>query len=462
MVIVAIASQAWAKKPQHTPATLTLLTEINDVLASTADSEGLSQETLVRLAESVLWTTEPSVDLASSEPTLLSSYSGAKLTNEAGKIAYIAINTSAEATVVSFPDTYSINVPADGFAIRLKNFGHYFSVLEFGGEIVVDGSDFLIATPGTAIDLPYVGNGRNYNFTDSGMNLDSGEITVNGAVEVIGTDGNDNFDFRGLETSPSPIISLDGGLGTDTIYGPNFDNVAWIISAGYSGSVDGNITFENIESIAGGQGSNNLEIESDDASIGSIDGIQVESDTTVTWTMTAETAAQIINAVTLTAINFDPNANTLSAQIETDTITSGSITAAETESTLSGTHSAVITQQDETDTIQAVPVTTITDDTFELTPTSTSDEEPTSTVEDSTSEDSSKADSSIEKSSTNDESGGGSFNLFSLLIFGFLSLIHTRKTKNGKQAFPFFQIFISERLLSTNKYHPSKTKFSLH
>ncbi len=433
ITVATIAGQALAEKPQPSAATLTLLSEINEVLANTADSEGLSQETLVQLAESVLWTNEPSVDIASSEPALLSSYSGAKLTNNNGEIAYIAINTSAVETVVSFPDTYSMNVPADGFAIRLQNFGHNYYILDFGGKIVVDGRDFLIATPGTAIELPYVGDGRSYTFTDSGMSLDSGAITVNGAMEVFGTDGDDDFDFRGLETSPSSVINLNGGIGIDAIYGPNFESINWNISGVDTGSADFNITFKNIESITGSQGSDIFEIETDGSITGTIDGNSLEI--TSTDNIEIEGSISAVDSLIITAqstITLSANSQPGNAGIEADETTTPTINTA----TLTlGTSDVTHTIQLDTDAFVSesnsgeiavfeIDSSLVQSDSVEL----------TITVESATSglvsEATIESDTSNEKTSTNDESGGGSFNLFSLLIFGFLSLVHIRKTKN--------------------------------
>lgn len=289
IAVSATAGQAWADKPKPTAATLTLLSEINKVLAGTEDSEGLSQETLVQLAESVLWTNEPYIDLASSEPALLSSYAGAKLTNNNGEIAYIAINTSAVETVVSFPDTYSMNVPADGFAIRLQNFGHNYYILDFGGKIIVDGRDFLIATTGAAIELPYVGDGRSYIFTDSGMSLDSGAITVNGAIEVFGTDGDDDFDFSGLETNLDFGIFLDGREGLDTLRSSNFDSTIYLDadSDTYSKENHG-FHINNFEQIIGGEGANTL----------------VGSNIDTTWTVSSPNSGTINSGSEISFQNF--------------------------------------------------------------------------------------------------------------------------------------------------------------
>lgn len=504
IAIATIAGQAWAEKPQPSAATLTLLSEINEVLANTEDSEGLSQETLAQLAESVLWTTEPEVVLASSEPAILSSYPGAKLSNVTGEIAYIAINTSAEATVVSFTDSYSMNVPADGFAIRLQNFGHTFSILEFGGEIIVDGNDFFIATSGAAIELPYVEDSRTYSFSDDGMRITSQDIFVSGALEIMGTASDDTFDFSGLNTPLERSIYIDGRDGTDSILTPNFDTTI------YFGVTKDNISnsglgfyIENIERIVGGEGQNTLHVanientwqisDTDSGTIQTSSGSEVsfqnfnnlvgdsEVDTfsisnngVISETLSGDSNITIEgNAVNLSSPHFDSSIQiTDSSSLVVGDISftpdNFSIINGGNETTLSGTTNIVITQQDEAGTIEAHPVSigTITNAIFELTTTSTNDEEatsvedattedssheePTTSVEDTTTEDSSEAEFSNEKSSTNDESGGGSFNLFSLLILSFLSFAHTRKTKKWKAGLSIFSN-LYKRTPSINK-----------
>src|SRR5262249_59197414 len=81
----------------------------------------------------------------------------------------------------------------------------------------------------------------------------SAPITYSGflALFVNAGSGNDTFTVTALPAGTTAV--LNGGLGNNTLAGPNTTN-AWRISSTNGGSLDGGLTFSNMANLVGGKG----------------------------------------------------------------------------------------------------------------------------------------------------------------------------------------------------------------
>ncbi len=209
----------YAQTEEVNPQDLTLLQDINTAI--TADSEGFAYDTLTALSETLLGTDNPLVELATFTGELTAGYSGAKLSNNEGLSLYLALNSLSETHTVSYEDEYSIVLGSNSVAIRLIGFEGRFAVDDFGGELILDGSDFSVQTTIEALSIEFNSDERLYLFTDAGLNIDGEGIFLTGVLEVEGTDADDTFDFSELDGVPEYLLILNGQEGSDSIVIPN-------------------------------------------------------------------------------------------------------------------------------------------------------------------------------------------------------------------------------------------------
>ncbi|MFL0803358.1 MAG: hypothetical protein K6L81_06545 [Agarilytica sp.] len=209
---------------------LTLLQNINTAI--TADSEGFSYETLTALSATLLSTDNPLVELATFTGELTAGYAGAKLSNNEGLSLYLALNPLSETHTVSYGDEYSIALGSHSVAIRLAGFDDRFSVDDFGGELILKGSGFSVKTTLEALSTDFDSEERLYLFTDTGMHVNGEGISVTGILEIDGTSADDTFDFSQRTTPLTNSLILNGAEGTDSVIGQNNqdDPTIWIIS----------------------------------------------------------------------------------------------------------------------------------------------------------------------------------------------------------------------------------------
>ncbi len=284
----------YAQTAEVTTQELTLLQDINTSIIS--DSEGFPYDTLTALSTILLSTDNPLVELATFTGELTAGYAGAKLSNNDGLAIYLALNPLSDTHTVSYGDEYSTELSGNSIAIRLVGFESRFSVDDFGGELIFDGSDFSVNTTLEALTTEFDSDERLYLFTDEGMRIDGEGISVTGVLEIEGTNADDTFDFTALYGSRNYALVLDGMEGTDTIKGPSHNDVPirWEIRDDHLGSLligeREIVHFTHIEAYHAGVGRDTFYLTGDTPFSGSIDGGGSSSDILVgspssTWTI---------------------------------------------------------------------------------------------------------------------------------------------------------------------------------
>ena len=134
--------------------------------------------------------------------------------------------------------------------------------LTSGNDIVVVNQVSGAANGGIVVDLT-VTTGMNTVTTRYG----NAAVGVLG-IELNGLGGDDAFTL--MQTLAAPL-TIDGGLGNDTILGPD-DAVSWTIDGTDSGTATGELTFSGIENIVGGTSDDEFNVRDAGALSGLIDG----------------------------------------------------------------------------------------------------------------------------------------------------------------------------------------------
>jgi hypothetical protein len=105
----------------------------------------------------------------------------------------------------------------------------------------------------------------------SGGNLVNIQSTFPGLpVVFVGGVGSDKFNIR---TPPpaSVTVTLDGGMGSNTLQAPNQSNV-WQVTGANAGSLDKNVNFTHVQNLVGGTGNDAISFRNGGSLAGTING----------------------------------------------------------------------------------------------------------------------------------------------------------------------------------------------
>ena len=135
--------------------------------------------------------------------------------------------------------------------------------------------------------------------------------TFSGQLVIAGAAGNDTITV----TDGALKAQIDGGDGTDTLIGPNAASL-WDLTAADAGSLNGTASFSAIENLTGGTGEDRFKVETPDSINGQIDGglgvdTLVGPDAANTWNLTGadigtlNTPTHVVAGENLTGGNAD-------------------------------------------------------------------------------------------------------------------------------------------------------------
>jgi hypothetical protein len=176
--------------------------------------------------------------------------------NDTVNVGITPASTSVELTLGSGPNHVNLS-PVDQ------------NLVDIQGNVDVQGGGGLVTL---ALDDQQETNGDTWNITASSISrTGSGTITfenVNSLVVNGGLNGK-VFDFAGLPLGTT--VTLHGGLGGNTLQGPDQTN-SWAITGLGSGSLDAAVNFDNIENLTGGADDDRFAFGPAGAVTGIIDG----------------------------------------------------------------------------------------------------------------------------------------------------------------------------------------------
>src|SRR5262249_24074609 len=103
-----------------------------------------------------------------------------------------------------------------------------------------------------------------------GLSLDGRQLDF-ADLESVVVNGKNFADVFAVASYPRYAVTLQGGGGNDTLYGPDQDN-SWAITGANSGMLDGTVTFNGIENLKGRSGADVFKFSVGKALSGQIDG----------------------------------------------------------------------------------------------------------------------------------------------------------------------------------------------
>ncbi len=265
LITFSASTASYAQETSDTVHDLTLLRDMQAALSASAEPSTFTYDDFTQLSALLLGTDNPLVEVATLSNELSGGYPGAKLSNNDGQAIYLAVNPLSSASDVTYGDGISASLEPNGMYISLQSFAGRYSVTDFGGEFVLDGTDFSVTTTRDQLETPSPTNGRYYAFSDEGLSVDDDAIYLTGVINVVGTDADDTFDLSQTTSSATYPSYLNGGLGSDTLIGSNSGSgYTWQIGGENQGSVGTSnlqsMNFEAVESLVGGNSEDIFEI----------------------------------------------------------------------------------------------------------------------------------------------------------------------------------------------------------
>ncbi|MFT5084897.1 MAG: hypothetical protein ACI9Y1_002953 [Lentisphaeria bacterium] len=255
--------------PVSAPSPFSLLSALHELRSIKGTNEALSLGEYGELAEQVFGSDPVSVELASPSESDVNTYFAAKINSDETVQLYIALNPTLETTTTVFDDGTELSTSAQGVALILQGIAGEWAFTDFDGEIVIDGLNAEIYYPASAIDLPFLGEQRVYDFNGQSLTLRNEGIRVDGVTQVSGTASNDIFDFSSTTSYPGMALSVNGMEGIDTLIGPTLESgTVWDIGGvpGTNVSIRNNhniyLFLAGVESLVGGPQADIFEITS--------------------------------------------------------------------------------------------------------------------------------------------------------------------------------------------------------